>query len=189
MHNLEPFYRWEQYYVANEDERSPFFGKEYESQYANAIYNHYIHPSWDYMGSETLYVKILYVNYKKRVAIIELLGEWNDTLYNDIMHFKRNVVDILLSYGIIYFVLLGENVLNFHGSDDCYYEEWFEEVGEGWVAAVNFRDFVTNEMRKYGIDYYVNFGGELDTYSNWRNFSPADVYKKVSICIQNRLGA
>mgnify|MGYP000583790805 CR=1 FL=1 len=26
---------------------------------------------------------------------------------------------------------IGENVFNFHGSDDCYYEEWFDELEEG----------------------------------------------------------
>ncbi len=189
MHNIEPFYRWENFYVASEDKFSPFYQKEYENEYSQAIYNHYIHPFWDYMGSETLYIKILFANYKKGVAIIEMFGEWNDTLYNDIMHFKRNVIDVMLANGITRFVLLGENVLNFHGSDDCYYEEWFEEVGEGWIAAVNFRDFVSNEMRKFGIDYYFNFGGELDNFDNWRNFSPVEMFKKVNSCIQNRLGA
>jgi len=30
--------------------------------------------------------------------------------------------------GDIQFILIGENVLNFHSSDDCYYEEWFQDV-------------------------------------------------------------
>ena len=57
-----------------------------------------------------------------------MFGEWNDTLHNDIMFFKRNVIDHLIGQGIRKFILLGENLLNFHGSrDDEYYEEWFEK--------------------------------------------------------------
>jgi hypothetical protein len=187
MHNIEPFYRWEEYYSASEDEFSPFFGVQYREIYEKAIYDHYIHPLWDSFGSETLYVKVLYANYKRGCAVIELIGEWNDTLYNDIMLFKRNLIDEMTAKGINKFVLIGENVLNFHGSDDCYYEEWFDEVGDGWIAAVNFRPFVINEMKKYGIDYYVNFGGELDRFDNWRNYSPAECIKKVDSYIRRLL--
>jgi hypothetical protein len=47
------------------------------------------------------------------------------------MHFKRNVIDQMVGNGINQFILIGENVMNFHGSDDCYYEEWFEDVEDG----------------------------------------------------------
>jgi hypothetical protein len=59
------------------------------------------------------------------------------------MWFKRNVIDHLIGQGINQFILIGENILNFHGStDDDYYAEWFEEVEDGWIAACNFRDFI-----------------------------------------------
>jgi len=44
------------------------------------------------------------------------------------MHLKRNVIDVLVGERINKFILIGENVLNFHGSDDSYYEEWFEDA-------------------------------------------------------------
>jgi hypothetical protein len=187
MHEIEPFYNWENYYVASYDERSPFFGREYNfNQYTHDIYGFYIHPLWDEIGSETLYVKILFVDYDRRFAIIEMFGEWNDTLYNDVMHFKRNVLDYLLKEEIIYFVLIGENVLNFHGSDDCYYEEWFEDVEDGWIAAVNFREFVEDEWKKYRLDYYINFGGTLQI-DNWRTLTPLRFFEEVNGLIMRRL--
>ncbi len=188
MHEIEPFYNWEKHYKAEEDLRSPFFGRQYAEYYETTIYGYYIHPQWDYIGSETLYVKILYVDYALRFTVIELFGEWNDTLHNDIMHLKRCVIDRLTRYGINQFILVGENILNFHGSDDCYYEEWFEEVEEGWIAAINFRDFVQEEWKKYRIDYYINFGGGLEVL-NWRTLKPVKFYEQVRNYILRRLGA
>ncbi|MES2732457.1 MAG: hypothetical protein V4714_11930 [Bacteroidota bacterium] len=187
MQEIEPFYNWERYYIAAEDERSPFFGRDYNMQeYTNDIYGYYIHPLWDDIGSETLYIKILFADYQRRFVVIEMFGEWNDTLHNDIMHFKRNVIDILVHQGINQFILVGENILNFHGSDDCYYEEWFEDVEDGWIAAVNFREFVEVEWRKYHIDYYINFGGTLHL-DNWRTLSPMPFYDTVKQLIMRRL--
>ena len=135
MHYIEPFYNWRGYYIASDDPISPFFNCDYsELQYSNKIYNFYIHPQWDNMGSETLFLKILYVDYDKSSAVIELIGEWNDAIENDIMVLKREVVDVLIKYGITTFILIGENVLNFHYSDDCYYEEWFEDVEDRLIA-------------------------------------------------------
>ncbi|NJL14075.1 MAG: hypothetical protein HC913_14425 [Microscillaceae bacterium] len=187
MHEIEPFYQWENHYRAEEDFRSPFYRRSYAPDYENTIYGYYIHPQWDYIGSETLYVKILYVSYDLRFAIIELFGEWNDALHNDIMHLKRSVVDRLVRYGINQFILVGENVLNFHGSDDCYYEEWFEDVENGWIAAVNFREFVQEEWKKYCLDYYLNFGGSLEVL-NWRTMKPARFFEQVQTRIMRRLG-
>lgn len=187
MHELEPFYNWENYYSSADDERSPFYGVEYNMQgYTNDIYGYYIHPLWDFIGSETLYIKILYVNYEMNFAVIELFGEWNDTLHNDIMHLKRNVIDLMLKENISRFILIGENILNFHGSDDCYYEEWFEDVEDGWIAGINFRDFVYEEWKKYNIDSYVNFGGTLDIV-NWRTMPPQNLFTLVSQAMVRRL--
>src|SRR5690606_28829568 len=119
------------------------------------------------MGSETLYIKVLYANYEFGVAIFEFIGEWNDAISNDIMLLKRNVVDHFSSNGINRFILIGENVFNFHGADDCYYEEWFEDIENGWIAAIGFQDFILDEWKKYNLDYYINFGGKLQI-NNWR---------------------
>jgi hypothetical protein len=187
MHELEPFYNWEKYYSSVNDEKSPFYGTSYNhQQYTNDIYGYYIHPLWDYIGSETLYIKILFADYDKGFAIIEMLGEWNDTLHNDVMHLKRNVIDYLIGKNIREFILIGENVMNFHGSDDCYYEEWFEDVEDGWIAAINFRDFVTFEWKKYNIDSFVNYGGSLDI-EEWRTLTPAKLHGLVASQIMRRL--
>ena len=107
----------------------PFFGNESNTeQYENDIYGYYIHPDWEYIGSETLYAKLIYAEYEAGYAVIELIGEWNDTLHNDIMHLKRNVIDLMIPLGLTKIILIGENVLNFHGGEDDYYQEWFEEV-------------------------------------------------------------
>jgi hypothetical protein len=187
MHDIEPYYSWLKYYNSSEDENSPYYGKEYNYDvYSETIYNYYIDPAWDYMGSETLYLKILYVDYLQEYIIIEFIGEWNDAINNDIMYLKRNIIDHFTYLGIKKFILIGENVYNFHGSDDCYYEEWFEDVEDGWIAALNFRDFIHEEWKKYNIDYYINFGGSLQI-SNWRTFSPASLYKKIDTAIHRRI--
>lgn len=187
MHEIEPYFSWLKYYDSSEDERSPFYGKEYNYDlYQEAIYNYYIDPAWDYMGSETLYIKLLYVDYDHGYAVIDFIGEWNDAVTNDIMFLKRNVLDHLNLNGINQYILIGENVFNFHGSDDCYYEEWFEEIEDGWIAAINFRDFVVEEWKKYDIDSYINTGGELDI-ANWRTMTPQVLYEKIKTIIGRRI--
>src|SRR5690349_18387201 len=117
MHDIEPFYNWRHIYVSEQDERSPFYGRVYsEFEFSNTVYNYYIHPQWDDFGSNTLYIKILFADYERQFVILEFIGEWNDALYNDIMFLKREVVEELESQGIRKFILIGENVLNFHGS-------------------------------------------------------------------------
>ncbi|MEQ6120728.1 hypothetical protein [Reichenbachiella sp. MALMAid0571] len=190
MHQIEPFYRWLKYYDPARDELSPFNGKEYNYDlYSETIYGYYIDPAWDYMGSETLYIKILYADYEKGYVIIEFIGEWNDAINNDIMHLKRNIIDLLIGDGISHFVLIGENVLNFHGSDDCYYEEWFDDVEDGqqgWIAAVNFQEHVLDEMSNFNIDSYINSGGSLQI-ANWRTLHPLQFCMTVESLIQKRL--
>lgn len=187
MHEIEPFYNWNKYYDVSNDEYSPFYGKEYNYDlYQDTIYGYYIDPAWDFMGSETLYLKILYADYDKGYAVIEFIGEWNDAIYNDIMHLKRNIVEHMVEKGINKFILIGENVLNFHGSDDCYYEEWFEDVENGYIAAINFRDFVMEEWEKYNIDSFINFGGSLEI-SNWRTMPPQSFFELVDRLVTRRI--
>lgn len=188
MQELEPYYRWRDLYRSEHDPASPFFGREYsEFEFSNQIYNYLIHPQWDEFGSPTLYLKILFAEYQKGFAVIELLGEWNDAIQNDIMFLKREVVEPLNQNGIFKFILIGENVLNFHSSDDSYYEEWFQDVEDGWIAAINFQEHVLQEFRDANIDYYVNFGGELDAF-NWRKFNPMQLYSEVENVMRHRLG-
>ena len=186
MHTIEPYWNWRNLYTAEEDERSPFYGREYsELYYTDAIYDHYIHPQWDNFGSNTLFLKILFVDYDDGYAFIELIGEWNDTLYNDIMTLKREIIDELITEGVTKFVLLGDNVLSFHSLDDSYYEEWSEDVEDGWIAAINFRTHVLNDFTSSGIDNYFVFGGELNDFT-WTSFRPLALYQKIEQLIERR---
>ena len=77
MHEIEPFYNWRHIYVSEEDERSPFFGRDYsEFEFTQTIYNYYIHPQWDDFGSRTLYLKVLLADYDEHYVVMELFGEW-----------------------------------------------------------------------------------------------------------------
>lgn len=187
MHQIEPFSNWLKYYDSSMDEESPFYGKEYNYDfYTETVYGYYIDPAWDSIGSETLYLKTLYTDYDEGFVILEFIGEWNDTLHNDIMTLKRDFLEILLYKGINKFILIGENIFNFHGSDDLYYEEWFEEVEDGWIAAVSFPEFIQEEFKKYKIDCYVNMGGTLQI-AHWRTLHPLKFYELVKQLIQRRL--
>ena len=187
MHNIEPFYNWRHLYTAEEDERSPFYGRTYsEFEFSQAVYNYYIHPQWDEFGSRTLYMKILYADYDQHYAIIELIGEWNDAIENDIMTLKRDLIDKLLEEHIIKFILIAENVLNFHSGDKDYYEEWFEEVTDenGWIVVLNMPEATQHDFRKRKLNYYI----ELQEMPNWRVFKPDHLFMKINDELSKRLG-
>ncbi len=191
MHTLEPFYNWRHRYTAEEDVRSPFFGMEHsEFEFTRSVYDHAIHPQWDELGSETLYLKVLFTDYDDKYAIIEFIGEWNDLLGNDIMFLKRDIIEPMMSHGISRFLLVGENVLNFHPSDEEYYNEWFDEASDadGWIALLNFRPHVRQDMASANIDQYFLLGGQLDQV-DWRTFEPEDLFEKVSGYVMKRLNA
>jgi len=186
MQNIEPFYNWRDHYKAEEDRQSPFYGRTYdEFTYSQKVYNFFIHPQWDTIESPTLYSKILFSDYEDGYSIIELLGEWNDTIENDVMLLKRNLIDPLIRKGITQFILIGENVLNFHSSDDSYYEEWHEDLEEsgGWVIALNFTDIVVTEMKTVNIDHYLHFA----QISSWRSMTPALLIKTALSSLPSRL--
>jgi len=187
MHLVEPHFGWRGYYIAEEDPQSPFYGKIYsEFEFENSVYNFVIHPQWDTIGSPTLFLKIIYVDYADGYAIIEFIGEWNDAIENDIMTLKRDLIEDLIQEGISQFILIGENVLNFHYSDDSYYEDWFDDLEDGWIAMVNFHEHVTKEFQHANIDHYIAMGGELDDIE-WRTFLPHQFFKKVRKLVKNRL--
>jgi hypothetical protein len=186
MHDIEPFYNWRHLYLSEEDERSPFYGRVYsEFEFSQTIYNYYIHPQWDEFGSRTLYMKVLIADYEERYVVMELFGEWNDAIENDIMNLKRDVVDKFLSAGIFKFILIAENVLNFHSSDKDYYEEWFEEVREedGWIVCLNMPEPTQYDFRRAKLDRFV----ELMDIENWRIYKPFHLFKKVDQEIVKRL--
>lgn len=190
MHTIEPHYNWRNLYIASEDERSPFFRKTYsEFEFTQNIYDHVIHPQWDYFGSPSLYLKVIFADYDEGYAMIEFLGEWNDCISNDIMFLKRDVIEPLMDNGITKFVLIGDNVLNFHASDDCYYEEWAEELDGGWIFMLNFRTHVMNEFQLHNINqHFTNI--ETDFEMHWRTFRPLQLFQKIeqSISESDRTG-
>lgn len=188
MHRIEPYYNWQDHYLSQEDELSPFYQKEYsEFYFSESIYDHYIHPQWDNMGSATLFIKILYADYDAHYVIIELLGEWNDCLHNDIMIFKRNIIEHLMLQGINKFILIGENILTFHSSDDLYYEEWYDELeDDGWIALINLQEHVKHEFEEANIDSYFLTGGRLDDLP-WRTLKPEHVFGTVEQQVVKRL--
>jgi len=181
MHTIEPYFKWRDNYVASADSRSPFYGRVYnEFSFTKKIYNYFIHPQWDEFGSQTLYLKVLFADYTDGYAIIEMIGEWNDCISNDIMYLKRDFIDYLQQEGLTKFILITENVLNFHGSDDCYYEEWFQDIVEdgGWIALLNTLDHVMDEMKETQLHHYLNMGPHLNGI-NWRKMTPKSLWQSI----------
>ncbi|MDZ7847081.1 MAG: hypothetical protein U5L96_10065 [Owenweeksia sp.] len=132
-------------------------------------------------------MKQLYTDYERGFTVLEFFGEWNDVLHNDIMYLKRDVLEPMLNEGINKFILMGDNLLNFHANEADYYEEWFDEVEEdGWIALVNFRKHLKDEISQYGLDTYLNFGGELDEME-WYGWSPQKFFMKIKNLVENRL--
>jgi hypothetical protein len=187
MHNLEPFYNWRHIYTSEEDEQSPFFGRVYsEFEFSHTVYNYYIHPQWDDFGSRTLYLKVLLADYEEKYAIIELMGEWNDAVENDIMELKREVLEKFMYEGINKFILIAENVLNFHSSDTEYYEELYEETIEenGWIVCLNMPEQSQYDFRRAKLNRYI----ELVELDNWRTYKPFHLFKKIDAEQIARLG-
>jgi len=172
--------------MAEEDKNSPFFGRVYsEFEYSQTVYNYYIHPQWDEFGSKTLYIKILFVDYAEQYAIIEMIGEWNDAIEDDIMFLKRDVIDSLIAQKITKFILITENVLNFHSGDKDYYEEWFEEVTDedGWIVSLNMPSQTQYDFKKKKLNYYI----ELMDMPTWRIYKPQHLFEKIDSDISRRL--
>ena len=187
MHDIEPYYKWRDNYASDRDPRSPFYGRVYnEFQFTQKVYNYFIHPQWDDFGSQTLYAKVTYVDYSKGYAMIELIGEWNDCLHNDVMFLKRELIDYMLKEDIYKYIILCDNVLNFHPSDDSYYEEWYEDVSDegGWIALVNTQEHVLQDMEQIRLQHYVNLGMNLNDVP-WHGKKAPLLYKEIELRLAN----
>ena len=103
------------------------------------------------------------------------------------MTLKLEILELLMGEGINKFILIGENVLNFHSSDDSYYEEWFDELEdeEGWVVLLNFHEHVLEEFSNANIDNYLIYGEDFDTIE-WRTYNPVQLYKKIKKKVEAR---
>ncbi|HCT22644.1 MAG TPA: hypothetical protein DIW54_04625, partial [Chitinophagaceae bacterium] len=83
------------------------------------------------------------------------------------------------------FILITENVLNFHSGDKDYYEEWYEEVSdaEGWIVALNMPEATQYDFRKRKLNYFI----ELMEILEWRTYRPYHLFKKIDEQLTNRL--
>ena len=88
---------------------------------------------------------------------MNLIGEWNDAIENDIMTLKRDIIDKLEDEGITKFILIAENVLNFHSGDKDYYIEWFDEATDenGWIVALNMPEATQYDFKKRKLNYFI----------------------------------
>lgn len=178
MHDIEPYYNWRDLYTAEEDEKSPFYGRTYsEFEFSHTVYNYYIHPQWDDIDSRTLYVKILFADYDENYVIIELIGEWNDAIENDIQTLKRNIIDWLIDKKIYKFILIGENILTFHSDGNDYYDEWCMDIRDfgGWIVAINFSEQTVNDFKQANIHHYIECLNE----HHWRTLKPEHLFQKI----------
>jgi len=181
MQDIEPYFNWRQFYITEEDEYSPYYQKEYsEFEYVDTIYNHYIHPQWDSIESESLFVKILFADYEEGYAFIELIGEWNDAIHNDIQLLKGNILEILINAGIDKIILIGENVLNFHYEDDCYYEELLEDLDGGYIIGISFMIHVIQEFEENYLTQFIPMNN-AEFNDSWRTFTPTALFKALDI--------
>ena len=186
MQDIEPYDNWQYLYSSEDDERSPFFGREHsEFIFSQTVYNYYIHPQWDEFGSATLYLKVLMADYQEEYVIIEFIGEWNDAIENDVMRLKREVIDEFLREGVTKFILITENVLNFHSSDDSYYEEWREDIQDkgGWIVALNMPEQTQYDFKRAHLDNYI----DLIHYPQWRTLKPDLLFTQIDNLLLRRL--
>jgi len=186
LQDIEPYFNWRHLYIAEEDRLSPFYGREYsEFEFSNTVYNYYIHPQWDEFGSRTLYMKILFTDYEQHFTIIELLGEWNDAIENDIMTLRRNITDIMFTKGITKFILIAENVLNFHSSDDSYYEDWRDQLQDvnGWVVILDMPVQSQYDFKQARLTNYI----ELVDFPQWRTLKPEIIFQQLDDAVKKGL--
>lgn len=117
------------------------------------------------------------------MAFIELIGEWNDIIENDIETLKGTIIEHLISKKIYKFIFIGENVLTYHGDRNDYYAEWFEDVNEfgGWISFINFSEHTIQDFKQENIHHFVHFF-EIE---NWRTIQPELLFQTIDNMILN----
>ena len=179
MHEVEPYYGWEKFYISSADERSPFYGVEYNQfHYDRQVYQYLAHPQWDEIGSDSLLVKVLFADYLTGFAVVELFGVWNDLLINDYRLLLENCLEPLQLNGISKFALIMENVLNIYPGSDEYYESFQEELEDGWITMIRAREHVKRELEDHDVATYFFWSEFLDDLT-WRKLKPLDLYKRI----------
>lgn len=187
MQDHEPFYGWLALYSHELDPYSPFHEVEHNLfEYDRSVYNYVAHPLWDSIESESLLLKILFADYNKGFAVIELFGVWNDLFTNDIRLLSENCLELLIQAGINKFILICENILQIYLESDDYYEALAEQVEDGWVCLLRTREHVLEELSSYGIDQYFFWTPALDEL-RWRKLKPWQLLEKVESSMNKML--
>jgi hypothetical protein len=93
------------------------------------------------------------------------------------MTLRRDVTDLLYKKGITHFILIAENVLNFHSSDDSYYEDWGEQVSDsgGWVVILDMPGQSQYDFVNARLNNYI----ELIDFPQWRTLKPELVFEQI----------
>jgi hypothetical protein len=101
------------------------------------------------------------------------------------MQLKREVADWFKQEGITKYILIAENVLNFHSGDKDYYQEWFEEVtdDDGWIVCLNMPEQTQYDFKRKKLNYYI----ELMEIADWRVYKPFHLFRKIDEQIMKRL--
>ena len=83
---------------------------------------------------------------------------------------------------------IGENVLNFHHSDDAYYEEWFDEVMEddGWIALLNFRSTCLPTCKP--STWILLRVGRRAQRNGMAHIHPEQLCRRIDDCVEHRYG-
>lgn len=187
MHEIEPFYGWLGLYTNEADPHSPFQDATHDAfTLDKGVYEYLAHPLWDAIESDGLLLKILYADYDRGYAIVELFGVWNDLIQNDYRLLSENCLTYLIDAGIHKFVLIMENVLNIYLDADDYYEALQEELEDGWICLLRPRDHVIAEIEQYEIGHYFFWSEELDNV-NWRKMKPWELFALAESKLQKLL--
>lgn len=179
LRDVEPFYGWLDVYDAENDPNSPFHEVVHsEFEYDRYMNNIPVHPLWDDIQSDSLLVKVLYADYERAYAIIELFGEWNDLYQNDFKLLAENCLTYFVDAGINQFILVAENVFNGYFEADDYYEAMQDELGSGWMCLLRLRPSVAEELEAYHIGQYF-FRSEICDEAEWRKMKPFQLYTLI----------
>ncbi len=89
------------------------------------------------------------------------------------MLLKTELIDQLIDCGIQNFVIIMENVLNFHADENDYYQEWKEDI-QGEIYLINALPQVLDELYRYHLNHQLSFGGRLNDF-DWRKLNPEQI--------------
>ena len=78
-------------------------------------------------------------------------------------------------------------MLNFHSSDDSYYEEWREQLEDtgGWVVIIDMPAQSQYDFKQARLTNYV----ELVDFPQWRTLKPDIIYQQIDDMMIKRLHA